>query len=151
MKKILVLLVAIFALIATSNAQRALGMRLGGGSGYGGEFSFQKDLSSANRLEFDLGFISDRDYHDSGIALCGIYQWVWDLSELSEGFKWYAGPGVGIRSFAGVGVGVLGQIGIEYTLQDFPLQFSLDARPDLFSGGYNGFGYGAALGIRYKF
>lgn len=149
MKKLFALLVVGFAIVATTNAQQALGLRLGGGYENGVEVSYQQDLGTANRLEADLGFWGDSHY--SGIALTGMYQWVWDLSELSEGFKWYAGPGVGVRMFNGLGIGIHGQIGIEYTLPSFPLQFSLDARPGWYFGNSHGFGGGGALGVRYKF
>lgn len=150
MKKLFTVLAVCFAVVATSNAQQqALGLRLGGGSVNGGEITYQKDLGSANRLEADLGFWGDADY--SGIALTGIYQWVWDLEGLGDGFKWYAGPGAGLRAYNGLGLGIHGQIGIEYTLAEVPLQFSLDARPGWYVGGGDGFGYGAALSIRYKF
>ena len=49
------------------------------------------------------------------------------------------------------GIAVGGQIGIDYELP-IPLQLSLDARPMWnFLGAYNGFGWGACLGIRYMF
>ena len=48
-----------------------------------------------------------------------------------------------------------GDIGIEYNF-DFPLQLSLDFRPELYFGGdyadyRDGFGPDIALGIRYRF
>ena len=56
-------------------------------------------------------------------------------------------------SESGVGVGVGGQLGIEYDFNanGAPILLSLDARPmfDLINDG--GFGYGAALGVRYTF
>jgi len=149
MKKSVTLLFVFLAIVSTASAQKALGLRLGSGSASGVEASFQLDLSKANRLELDLGLESGEVNH-SGMTLIGDYQWVWDLSELSEGFKWYAGAGAGLHIFDNIGIGVNGQLGIEYTLQEIPLQFSLDTRPSFFGSGY-GFGYGAALGVRYKF
>jgi len=149
MKKSVTVLFVFLAMAFTASAQKALGLRLGSGSASGVEASFQMDLGTANRLELDLGLESGVQDH-SGMTLIGDYQWVWDLSELSEGFKWYAGVGAGLHIFNNVGIGVNGQLGIEYTLQEIPLQFSLDTRPSFFGNGY-GFGYGAALGVRYKF
>lgn len=149
MKKLFTVLVVCFALASATSAQKALGLRLGSGSASGVEASFQMDLGSANRLELDLGLESGNSDH-SGMTLVGDYQWVWDLSDLGEGFKWYAGVGAGLHIFDYIGVGVNGQLGIEYTLQEIPLQLSLDTRPGFFGNGY-GFGYGAALGVRYKF
>lgn len=146
MKKLFTVLAVCFAIVATTCAQKqALGLRVGGGSYFGAEVSYQKELSSANRLEADLGLES------SGAALTGVYQWVWGLDQIAEGVKWYAGVGAGLRLADNIGAGINGQIGIEYTLQELPLQFSLDARPGLYFGNSYGFGAGAALGIRYKF
>jgi len=146
MKKIFVFLVVGFAIATNMHAQQALGLRLGGGSTNGVDISYQKDLGTANRLEANLSF-----FGNSNLALIGNYQWVWNLSSISEGIKWYAGPGVGLRLADGIGVGLCGQIGIEYTLQDFPLQFSLDARPGWYLGDSKTFGPLCGLGVRYKF
>ena len=150
MKKIFTLFVVCLALAATLNAQNsAIGLRLGGGTANGGEISFQKDLGTTNRVELDLGVINNPSY--TGIALTGIYQWTWDLSQLADGFRWYAGPGVGLRLFNGLGLGLHGQIGIEYSFEEIPIQLSLDSRPGWYFGGANGFDGGAALSVRYKF
>ena len=136
-----------------SNAQvdgRAIGVRGGGVIGYGGEISYQHPVSGANRIEFDLGLWKSHLY------LSGIYQWVWDLSELADGFNWYAGFGPQVALFGGdnggLGVGVAGQVGIEYNF-NIPLQLSLDYRPGFNIIGHSTGGVwdGVALGIRYKF
>lgn len=145
MRKLFTILAVSLAMATTATAQQALGLRIGGGSYFGAEVSYQRDLSSGHRLEADLGLES------SGAALTGIHQWVWDLNDISEGVKWYAGVGAGIRLADHIGAGLNGQIGIEYTLQEFPLQFSLDARPGWYFGNSYGFGAGAALSVRYKF
>lgn len=150
MKKLFAIIAVCMIFAATTSAQdQAIGIRFGGGSSYGGEISYQKVLSDANRAEFDLGFIGNSDY--AGISLVGIYQWTWALDDLGEGFGWYAGVGGGLRMFNGIGLGLNGQIGIEYTLPSVPLKFSLDARPGWYFGNAHGFGYGAALGVRYLF
>lgn len=150
MKKIFTIIAVCMILAATTSAQdQAIGIRFGGGSSYGGEISYQKVLSDANRAEFDLGFIGNKDY--SGISLTGIYQWTWALEDLDEGFGWYAGIGGGLRMFDGIGVGLNGQIGIEFTLPSIPLKFSLDARPGWYIGNIRGGDLGAALGVRYLF
>jgi hypothetical protein len=146
MKKLFSVFAVCFTFVATSNAQQALGLRFGGGTNFGAEVSYQKDLGTANRLEADLGL------ENSGFGITGIYQWVWDLNSIADGVKWYAGAGAGIHMGGNyMGAGINGQIGIEYTLQEIPLQFSLDARPGLYFGADDLFGGGAALGIRYKF
>ncbi len=66
------------------------------------------------------------------------------------------GVGVGLYTYDDAdgyfNIGLGGQIGIEYNLNthDIPLMVSLDARPMWdFLGSNAGFGWGAALGIRY--
>ncbi|WP_366558747.1 hypothetical protein [Nonlabens sp.] len=59
MKKIVVTLLVLLGGIASSNAQEisknAIGIRTGGGSGFGTEISYQRDLGANKRLELDLG------------------------------------------------------------------------------------------------
>jgi hypothetical protein len=121
-------------------------------------------------LELDLGtrnqaYRLNGYYYDSrAIKLEGLYQWVW---QIDGGFNWYAGAGGGIGSYSnnvvnnyptsGTFLLVAGDIGIEY-LFDFPLQLSLDFRPEIGFGDYkysnqnlNTFGPDLALGIRYRF
>jgi hypothetical protein len=146
MKKTLTALLVCFAFTATAFAQeKAIGLRFGGGTAFNGEISYQQSLSDANRLELDLGL------YGSGVSLSGVYQWVWGLPELADGFSWYAGVGGGILSYDGFNLGLLGQIGIEYKLPSVPLQFSLDVRPGFYLMNGYGNGSGAALGVRYTF
>ena len=72
----------------------------------------------------------------------------------------YAGVGAGLGTYSnsninngsGTFVFAAGDVGIEYNF-DFPLQASLDLRPEIGGNGYfeNSFGTDIALGIRYKF
>ncbi len=130
----------------------AIGARIGGDGDINGiEISYQRAKGSANRLEFDLGFASNK-FRDQ-ISLAGIYQWNFNIE---DAFNWYVGPGasVGLYKYTNsyINIGIGGQIGIEYDFkkQDVPLLLSIDARPmwDLI-GDHTGLGWGAALGIRY--
>ena len=138
-------------------AEHALGLRLGGGSGFGTEISYQHGLSDLNRLEFDLGLQSHKDYNAWGLT--GLYQWVWNID---EGFNWYAGVGGRIGSWNwdsrylgddgdGLFLAAAGDIGIEYV---FPIriQLSLDFRPtiNLINRG-DSYNSNIAFGIRYQF
>ena len=154
MKKIVLAIVAVFAM-STANAQiQDLGLRGGFGGGFGGEISAMWGMGG-NRLETDLGWAGGD--HWSYINLNGVYQWTWDLG---SNFGWFAGVGasVGIYSSdgaehynSGLGLGVLGQIGLEFNPTAIPFQFTLDARPQWDFIGHSGFGYGLALGVRYRF
>ncbi|WP_292889538.1 hypothetical protein [Nonlabens sp.] len=165
MKKIVVTLLVLLGGIASSNAQEisknAIGIRTGGGSGFGTEISYQRDLGANNRLELDLGYESGK--HFDGFKATGIYQWIWNL----EGsFNWYAGAGGGLGSsnldadFPGrerfnndseTFFFAAGQVGIEYHF-DIPLLLSLDIRPEFNFGDFrDGNDLDIALGIRYQF
>jgi hypothetical protein len=155
MKKVLLIMVAVLGMAFAANAQDNLGVRLGTGSyGHGAELSWQHALGDNNRLELDLGFngLFNNTNAYQFINLTGVYQWHWYIADK---FGWYVGPGATIGIFPDAdksfGIAVGGQIGIDYELP-IPLQLSLDARPMWnFLGAYNGFGWGACLGIRYMF
>ena len=158
MKKLLIAFILIISagLSKAQIANHALGLRLGGGGGFGTEISYQHGLSDLNRLEFDLGITSGR--HFSAWGLSGLYQWVWNID---DGFSWYAGGGGRIGSWnwdrnwrdngSGLFLAAAGNIGIEYV---FPIgiQLSLDWRPaiNLINSGDN-FNNNIAFGIRYQF
>jgi opacity protein-like surface antigen len=163
MKKNLLFVYLLFSFITTSNAQNlsknALGLRLGNNDGFGAEFSYQRALSSSNRAEIDLGWQNSNNV--SAIKLTGLYQWVW---QIDNGLNWYAGAGAGIISWSnsnhipkdsGILFNAAGDIGLEYSFNDTPIQISLDLRPELYfaTGGYrnSNFGNQLALGVRYKF
>ena len=165
MKKLL-LFAAMFIGLAVHAQERrnALGLRLGDNDGFGGEISYQRYLSDNNRLELDLGWRNSKHY--DAITITGLYQWIWNIE---GGFNWYAGVGGGLGSWEyndkdypgfdpddddnGTFVFLAGDLGIEYNF-DFPLQLSLDFRPELYFGDDfrdDDFGPDIALGIRFKF
>lgn len=148
------------SLSAQSISDHALGLRLGDSDGFGAEISYQKSLSSANRLEVDLGWRDSRNF--SAFKLAGLYQWV---RPIEGDFNWYYGVGGGLGSAdfgnrlnrddeGGLFVFGAGNIGIEYNF-NIPLLISLDFRPELGVVGYDGFGdsfdFDIGLGIRYQF
>ena len=151
MKKILLVLVAVMGLTFAANAQyngKAIGVRLGGGVGYGGEISYQMPVG-ANRAELDFGYSSGQY-----LNFAGIYQW---LGNISGDFGWFVGPGVNVGYCInhGLGLALLAQGGVEWNPQGVPFQITLDVRPSFDflmdkACAYNGFGYGFALGVRYK-
>jgi len=151
---------AFFIIAASLNAQsiadNAIGLRLGGGDGYGAEISYQRGLTDNNRLEFDLGFRNDSNF--DGFKIAGLYQWVWNLD---GNFNWYAGAGGGVGAYDLDVPGLMddsetfifaaGNVGIEYDFE-IPLLISLDVRPEIGFGDFNDdFDFDIALGIRYQF
>ncbi|MFO8000818.1 MAG: hypothetical protein R6U46_06205 [Marinilabilia sp.] len=158
MKKVFIILVAgllaLPALTQAQNGDRAIGLRFGGGIGYGTEFSFQAPFSG-NRAELDLGFGNRGDF--SYWNLTGLYQWVMPIE---SGFKWYLGLGPSIGNWnhndlsdSEVYLAAALNAGIEYNFSEAPLQLSIDTRPELslVNPPDDPFGFGLALGIRYKF
>lgn len=157
MKKLLLVLVAVMGLTFAANAQKAIGVRLGGGQGFGTELSYQQALGGMNRLEADLGW---RNYYGASyFTLTALYQAHFDIAAVPN-LGWYAGVGPRLELYtysgnASVGVGICGQAGLDYNLQpviNLPLQVSLDIRPcfDFYPTSYFYWG-DIALGIRWMF
>jgi hypothetical protein len=167
MKKIILSAFMLIGLAFSTQAQdiskNALGLRFGDNGGFGGELSYQRALSSNNRLELDLGWrnrsnFNNNAYDDNAIKLTGLYQWVWNID---AGFNWYAGIGGGVGSYSydnnntsynDTFAFAAGDIGIEYNF-DIPLLISLDFRPEIGGNGYykNNYGSDVALALRYQF
>ncbi len=163
MKKLLITGIVILIASVSMNAQEisknALGLRFGDNDGFGGEISYQARLSTAKRLELDLGWRDGKNY--DGFKLAALHQWVWNID---NGFNWYAGVGGGLGSFSfnnnngndftDTFVFAAGNIGIEYNF-DIPLLISLDFRPEIGFGDEtydnNDLDFDIALGLRYQF
>ena len=152
MKKIVLAIVALFAMSSMATAQiQDLGVRIGGGQGYGAELSAMWGMGG-NRLETDLGWNS-RD-NVTGFSLTGVYQWT---GEIGSGFGWFAGVGarVAFWSWDGgsdIALALVGQAGLEYNFDAIPFQLTLDIRPNFWFIPDTQFHWGdIALGIRYRF
>ena len=117
--------------------------------------SFQRVLNNHNRLEFNAGKRIDNPLTvGAGVNsivfnVSGLHQWGWCLGRLSSGLIWYLGTGVGAhigseeRWWTGIPGSIeggrerdsifrpkiIGNIGIEYSFPNFPLQFALDYAP----------------------
>ena len=155
MKKVLLILVAVMGFAFAANAQdNAIGVRIGGGQGYGAEISYQKVLGGINRLEADLGYRSRSSA--SWMSLAALYQAHFDINAV-QNLGWYVGVGPRLDLYTGggdasIGLGVCGQAGIDYHFDAIPLQLSLDIRPCFYVIPSTTFQWGdIALGIRYMF
>ncbi len=159
MKK--VLFTSLFILLlniinAQEIADKTIGLRFGDHDGLGAEISYQHALFNNNRIEAGLAWRSRS--HFSAIKLTALYQWVFELNDLADGFNWYVGAGGGFGSWSvkndyigddGTFIFAAGDIGIEYKF-DFPLLLSLDFRPEIgFADFNNDLGFDIALGVRY--
>lgn len=155
MKKVLLLIAAFVTIGSFANAQNVLGVRLGGGQGFGAELSYQKGMGG-NRLELDLGWRNGN--HFNAFNLTGIYQWT---GNIAGNFGWYAGVGASLGYWnwenghdgdGNIGIAIDGQAGLEYNFQAVPFQLTLDIRPKFQIIPNSEFHWGdIALGIRYRF
>ena len=150
MKKLFLVLTAVIAFAFAANAQDAVGVRFGGGNGYGAELSFLKGVGNTSRLEFDLGINNNADNFFHAV---GMYQ---VSGPIVDKFNWFVGAGaqIGYCQNHGFGLALAGVLGIEFLPSSIPFEFSVDARPTFEfllpeHCGYHGFGWGACLGIRY--
>ena len=153
MKKIILVAAMVLGFAAAAVAQpRALGLR----GGYGIEATYQHTMGE-NFLEANLGFSGF-----NSLNVAATYNWMLAQPDWTNRGEWgvYAGPGAALGiAFGNPGafnIAAAGQVGLEYTFW-FPLQLSLDIRPQLglWTGcGTAGFYFGGwcpALGIRYRF
>ena len=57
------LLVVTFSVSSQEISNHAIGIRFGDNDGFGGEISYQRQLSEENRFEVDLGYRNHKDYN----------------------------------------------------------------------------------------
>ena len=171
-------IVAALLLSSLSMAQQAVGLRVGGGSKFTAEFSYQfafhrteesltdtwwqrlthkttlSPISDADRMELDLGFGSTVTSSSESLNYANLsvtYQW---HNGVTRRAGWYLGPGAYLSLYqfedrSDMGFGIGGQVGVDYTFR-FPLQVSADFRPMFrLAGGNFGMGWGIAIGCRY--
>lgn len=151
MKKVILILVAVLGFGFAASAQNWIGVRGAFGSSYGAELSYQHGFNANNRMELDLGWNTHDHY--GYYNLSAIYHW---MGGIAGNLGWFAGVGANAGFWDGsdskIGLGFLAQAGLEYNFQAVPFQITLDARPQWdVLGAASGFGYGVALGIRYRF
>ena len=154
MKKLIIL--SLFLLTAHySNAQRyenAIGLR----GGYGSGISYKHNMG-----DFTVEAIGAfRSYYSYFGVLGELYSPL--EVDLPGDFNLYYGGGahfINLRSYVGAWAGTRtsynyfgldGILGVEYEIPDYPLDVSIDIKPELNFSGY-GFGWGSAFSVRYEF
>lgn len=154
MKKLICFIIALGVALTAAAQPKAVGGRFGSSW----EVSYQHYLGGSNFVEVDFGWINW-----TGVGLGATYDFSIVQPDWTEKGEWnvYAGPGLflgGDEMNKAFCMGFALQAGLEYNFW-FPLQLSVDIRPDLgFStrdGGhfYNGglWGFIPSLGVRYSF
>jgi hypothetical protein len=156
MRKLLIILCAGIFFSLSSNAQNynnAVGVRLGWG--FGGTIKHFFDDSKAVEGIVQFGGIYSRY-----AQITGLFQIHKPLDDVAPGLQWYFGGGGFVGFFSGVysgrdvRIGIAGNIGLDYTFEDIPLNLSLDWVPGIAIVGFGtGFGAGTAggLAVRYIF
>lgn len=134
MKRTLTILVILAALTTGIRAQSygsAIGLRGGDPSGV----TFKTFINSINSLEL----IAGTGYWGHNFVITGFYEWQ-QPTEWTPNLDWFIGPGAHLgfwndyyREDYGTGIllGIDGIIGLEYTLDDIPLNFSLGFGPSV--------------------
>jgi hypothetical protein len=158
MKKIIFISLAIlcssFSVFAQKDYQTAIGLRLNGGAG----LTVRHNLDDKHSIE---GILYTR-WH--GVNLTGLYQLNYPVFTEEPGFRFYMGGGghIGIwdRHYSPwwdedskgshLVIGLDGQLGLEYTFKDIPLNLSIDWKPAFnIIGVTNFWGDDVALSVRY--
>lgn len=144
------LLASIFATVAfcvtAQDFDQAIGLRFG----YPNSVTYKKFISESSAIEGIVGFRSWG--WGSTFQVAGAYQ-IHNELELDdfEGLEWYYGAGAGVY-FNSVefgsnttNLGINGYLGLSYTLEDVPINLSIDWVPTFTLGDFRG----DALGLGY--
>ena len=148
---LLVLMVFTFAAYSQSY-KSAIGLRAGDPSGV----TFKTFVSSTNAFELVAG----SGYYGDNLTITGYYQWQ-NPTKWTPGLDWYIGPGVHTGFWnshykdeynSTVVIGIDGIFGLEYTLDDVPLNFAIGVGPTLnFTGGPAWYYYNGGISVRFVF
>ena len=152
-KQFLLTAFAALIFISTTSAQSmgrtyktALGIKFLDGAG----ISLKHFLNERDALEGIAYFWSH------GTRITGLYELHFDIDG-APGLKWYVGPGahIGLYNYKygdGAYVGIDGVLGLDYKVNNAPLNLSLDWQPSFEFGDGRGFaGNWGGFGIRYTF
>jgi hypothetical protein len=115
---------------------------------YPGGISFKQNLNDSKSLEA-IG------YFWNGNRITGLYELNYDIEGLN-GLRWYIGPGAHVSfydedSYSGKSyLGIDGVIGLDWKVNNAPLNLSLDWQPSFDFGGGAGFsGSWGGMSVRY--
>ncbi len=143
MKRILICVVLFCSVFCMSDAQE-LGLRFGDVSGGNVAIDAIVSLGEFSRIHADVSF-------GSGVGIDALWDFLYrPLGE--EGLDWYVGAGPYIFIGDNFELGAVGEVGLEYHFQGFPMALGLDWRPglriidntDVFWGGFG-------FNVRYVF
>ncbi len=155
MKRVSTIMVLLVALTIGAQAQSyksAIGLRGGDPSG----ISFKTFINSTNALEFVAG----TGYFGHNLNLTGYYEWQ-KPTGWAPNLDWFIGPGAHLGFWnstyrdeysTNVIMGFDGIIGLEYTLDDIPLNFAVGAGPSFnLTTGPAWYYWNGGFSVRYVF
>ncbi len=159
MKKIIVLVAAVFIVASGINAQSmgrtyktALGVKVLDGAG----ITFKTFVNTRDAVEL-IGY-----FYKNGTRITGLYEIHGNISD-APGLRWYVGPGAHVGFYNSNNdrrfprnsytlIGLDGVLGLDYKINKAPINLSIDWQPSFEFGEYGGFvGSWGGLGIRYTF
>lgn len=152
-KQIILGMLTLVIFITTATAQSkgrtyttALGVKFLDGAG----ITLKHFISERDALE-GIGF-----FWNQGTRITGLYELHYDING-APGLKWYVGPGVHIgfyntKNGGGSWAGIDGVLGLDYKINNAPLNLSIDWQPSFEFGTGRGFtGNWGGFGVRYTF
>jgi len=155
MKRTLTVILVLAALATGVQAQSyksAIGLRGGDPSG----ITFKTFLNSTNALEL----IAGTGYWGHNFVITGFYEWQYP-TDWTPNLDWFIGPGAHLGFWndyykddygTGILIGVDGIIGLEYTLDDIPLNLGLGVGPSFQLTSGPGWGHwNGGFYVRYVF
>jgi hypothetical protein len=116
-----------------------------------------KHFTRSNRALEGLAY-----FWNYGFRFTGLYEIHGDING-APGLKWYVGPGAHVGFWSdewrhryptredGVAIGIDGVLGLDYKINNAPINLSLDWQPSFNIIGYTYFSSWGGLGIRYTF
>lgn len=135
LKKILFAFLLPFFFLKAINAQNyyaAIGTRLGYGLGISGKWSPKMNMNFLEGMvNFDI--FSGKYGRYSGLALTALYERHFEMPRSFDGFNWYLGAGGGTTfgsQFFNLSIDPI--LGLEYSIDRFPLTFSVDYKPRIY-------------------
>jgi len=155
MKRTLIVIFVLAALVAGAQAQTyksAIGLRGGDPSGV----NFKTFINRVNALELSAG----TGYWGHNFAITGFYEWQ-RPTDWTPNLDWFIGPGAHVGFWndyyrdtyeTGILVGIDGMIGLEYTLDEVPVNFSLGVGPTFqLTSGPGWYYWNGGFAVRYVF
>jgi len=139
--------------IIAQDFDSAVGLRLG----YPTSVTYKKFISETNALEAYAGYRSF--VGASFVTVSGAYQIHKDIESVDR-LQWYYGGGASVYLWSvdfgsgSTSIGLQGYLGLSYTLNNTPVNFSVDWIPTFFINGLEGYGRGfgggyGTLAVRY--